>query len=101
VAVFVLEVLVGLAVLLGIALVATRDVRGLEDEPRDEPDIGLPAGRLLRSDDIDRLRFRAVGGLRGTIRGYRFADVDSALDAAKQALAAHEAAARPATRETP
>jgi hypothetical protein len=93
--VLLVEILIGVAVLVGVALVASRDVPGLDDSDRDLPDIGLPEGRLLRSDDIDGLNFRAVGGIRG-VRGYRFSDVDEAMALVKETLQAHEAAARPA-----
>ena len=85
-----LEVLVGVAILAGVALVVSRDLSGVDDPVEDGLDIGLPSDRLLRSDDIDRLRFRVVGGLRGGIRGYRFTDVDAALGQVRDALRAHE-----------
>jgi DivIVA domain-containing protein len=78
------ELLVGVAVLLVLAFVLSRDVEVLDDEPEDAADRGLPTDRLLRSDDIPRLRLR-VG-----LRGYRMSDVDAALDAAQAALAAAE-----------
>jgi DivIVA domain-containing protein len=78
------EVLGGVAVLLVLAFVLSRDVEVLDDESEDSVDSGLPEDRLLRSDDIPRLRFR-VG-----LRGYRMADVDAALDAVQRALAAAE-----------
>ena len=84
-----LEVVIAAAVLVGVALVASRDVAGLEDADHDTGDIGLPTGRLLRSDDVDRLRFRTVGGVRG-IRGYRFADVDATMEKVREALLDHE-----------
>jgi hypothetical protein len=59
----------------------------------DEPDIGLPADRPLRSDDIDGLRFRAVSGLRGAIRGYRFGDVDAAMAQVRDTLRGYESEA--------
>jgi DivIVA domain-containing protein len=79
-----LEVLGGVVVLLVLAFVLARDVRLLDDEPEDTKDTGLPVDRLLRSDDIPRLRFR-VG-----LRGYRMSDVDAVLDAVHRALAAAE-----------
>jgi DivIVA domain-containing protein len=79
-----LEVLGGVVVLLGLAFVLGRDVRALDDEDVDKVDSGIPADRLIRSDDIPRLRFR-VG-----LRGYRMSDVDAALDAVQHALAAAE-----------
>ena len=86
-----LEIVVGVAVLLGVAFVASRpDVVGLEDEDTDHADVGLPQGRLLRSDDIRHLHFRAVSGWRGTVRGYRFSDVDETMSKVEEALRAHE-----------
>lgn len=85
-----LEVLVGIAVLVGVALLATGRFDGLGDEPTDAGDIGLPTGRLLRSDDIPRLRFRAVGGMRGGLRGYRMSDVDATMEQVHEALRAAE-----------
>lgn len=86
-----LWILVGVAVLLGVAFVASRpEVGGLEDEDTDHADLGLPAGRLLRSDDIRRLNFRVVSGVRGTVRGYRFSDVDAAMAKVEEALRTHE-----------
>ena len=85
-----LEVLGGVVVLLALAFVLARDVPLLDDEPEDSKDSGLPEDRLLRSDDIPRLRFR-VG-----LRGYRMTDVDAALAAVERALAAAESAGAPA-----
>jgi len=94
VAVLALWILVGAAVLVGVAFVASRpDVGGLEDEDTDHADLGLPEGRLLRSDDIRRLNFRVVSGIRGTVRGYRFSDVDAAMAKVEEALRAHERSA--------
>ena len=81
-----LEVLGGVVVLLALAFLLGRDVPLLDDEPDDARDSGLPSDRLLRSDDIARLRFR-VG-----LRGYRMADVDAVLDAVQRTLAAKETA---------
>jgi len=78
------EVLGGLVVLLALAYVLSRDSATIDDEPVDSVDDGLPTDRLLRSDDIPRLRFR-VG-----LRGYRMSDVDSVLSAAQRSLAAAE-----------
>jgi DivIVA domain-containing protein len=83
------EVLGGVVVLLGLAFALSRGAETLPDEPDDAADVGLPEGRLLRSDDIGRLRFR-VG-----LRGYRMSDVDAALEAARLALQALEARMAP------
>ena len=85
-----LEVLGGVVVLLALAFVLGRDVPLLEDEPDDARDNGLPSDRLLRSDDIPRLRLR-VG-----LRGYRMADVDAVLDAVHRTLVATESEREPA-----
>jgi DivIVA domain-containing protein len=81
---FWLEVLGGVVVLLALAFVLGRNLETLPDEEDDAIDRGLPEDRLLRSDDVPRLRFR-VG-----LRGYRMSDVDDALDALQAALAAAE-----------
>ena len=78
------EVLGGLVVLLALAFVLSRDSATIDDEPVDSVDDGLPTDRLLRSDDIPRVRFR-VG-----LRGYRMSDVDAVLAAAQLSLAAAE-----------
>jgi hypothetical protein len=91
--VLLVEIVLAVLVLLGVALVASRDVTGLDDAPADRADIGLPEDRLLRSDDVDRLRFGVVGGVRG-VRGYRFSDVDAAMALVKETMLAHEREAR-------
>ena len=78
------EVLVGVVVLLALAFVLARDSAAIDDESVDTIDGGLPADRLLRSDDIQRLRFRVA------LRGYRMSDVDAALAAVQLSLAAAE-----------
>jgi hypothetical protein len=88
-----LEVIVGLAVLVGVALVASSDIAGIDDPDADTADLGLPTDRPLRSDDIDRLRFRTVSGLRGAVRGYRFPDVDATMQQVRETLRAHETCA--------
>lgn len=90
-----LEVLGGIVVLLGLALVLARNLPVFDDEPEDVADNGLPADRLLRSDDIPRLRFR-VG-----LRGYRMTDVDAAFDAVQRALAAAEGRSEPGAEQPP
>ena len=91
VAVLALEIVVGIAVLVGVAFIASRPgVGGLDDEDTDHADIGLPRERLLRSDDIGRLQLRVVSGVRGTVRGYRFADVDAVMGRVEETLRAYE-----------
>lgn len=90
-----LEVLGGAIVLIGLALVLGRRLPTFDDEPDDAPDPGLPEGRLLRSDDVPRLRFR-VG-----LRGYRMTDVDAALEAARLALAEWESGHAPRPPQQP
>lgn len=81
---FVLEVLVAVAVLAAVALLAAGRFDGLADEEPDDPDIGVPPDRPLRSEDIPRLRFRLA------IRGYRMSDVDAAMAAVEEALRVNE-----------
>jgi hypothetical protein len=89
--VLVVEILVAVGVLVAVALIASRpDVGGLDDADTDHADIGLPDGRLLRSNDIAQLRFRAVSGWRGTVRGYRFGDVDATMTKVEETLRSYE-----------
>jgi DivIVA domain-containing protein len=74
-------VLLGIAVLMGCAVVLSMADGGLHDEPVDHADLGLP-DRVLTAEDLPQLRFRTV------IRGYRMQDVDAALDRVAQALRA-------------
>jgi DivIVA domain-containing protein len=82
--VFVLEVLVAVAVLAAVALAAAGRFDGLAEEDPDDPDIGVPPDRPLRSTDVPRLRFRLA------IRGYRMSDVDAAMGAVQEALRVSE-----------
>lgn len=84
----VISVLVGIALLGGVAVALSLTDRGLEEEPVDHPDLGLPE-RPLTADDVPRLRFR-VGW-----RGYRMDDVDMALDRLAAALRDAESRPRP------
>ena len=77
---FVLEVLVAVAVLAAVALAAAGRFDGLAEEDPDDPDVGVPSDRPLRSTDVPRLRFRLA------IRGYRMSDVDAAMAAVEEAL---------------
>jgi DivIVA domain-containing protein len=72
-------ILIGVALLGGVAVALSLTDRGLEDEPVDHRDLGLP-DRPLTADDVSGLRFR-VGW-----RGYRMDDVDVALDRLAAAL---------------
>jgi DivIVA domain-containing protein len=78
--VFVLEVLIGVAVLAAVAMLAAGRFDGLAEELPDDPDIGVPEDRALRSSDLPNLRFRMA------IRGYRMSDVDAALAAVEESL---------------
>jgi DivIVA domain-containing protein len=95
VAVFWLEVLVAVAALVGLVFVVTSRMHVLDDEPTDARDSGLPRDRLLRSDDVPRLKFRMAW------RGYRFSDVDDAMDAVHAALKAAETKPEETTRAAP
>jgi DivIVA domain-containing protein len=93
--VLVLEIIVAAAVLVGVAVLASRDMGGLEDDPTDHGDLGLPEGRPVRSDDIARVRLRAVAGFWGGLRGYRYGDVDAVLDRVEETLRGWEEAGPP------
>jgi hypothetical protein len=90
-----LEIAVAAAVLVGVAFLASRGVAGLEDEPTDRADIGLPEGRPVHSDDIAHLRLRTVSAFWGGFRGYRFEDVDTVLARVEDTLRGHEAQPAP------
>ncbi len=79
-------VVVGIAVLVGVALVLGLTDSPMSTEPPDRLDSGVPADRQLTSADVGGLRFR-VG-----LRGYRMDDVDRALDRLRDAL--HESEQR-------
>jgi DivIVA domain-containing protein len=80
----VVVVVLGALVLIGIAMMLSLRGDTLEPEAADSPDLGLPAGRLLTSADVGRLRFRTG------LRGYRMADVDAAFEQLAAALAVAE-----------
>jgi DivIVA domain-containing protein len=82
----VITVLVGIALLGGVAVALSLADSGLEDEPVDHPDLGVP-DRPLTAADVPGLRFR-IGW-----RGYRMDDVDAALDRLAQSL--RDAESRP------
>jgi DivIVA domain-containing protein len=67
-------VLLGIAVLGGVAVVASGRGEGLPYAEPDRADVTLPTDRLAAREDVDRLRF-AVG-----LRGYRMDEVDDVLD---------------------
>src|SRR4051794_26661692 len=97
VVVLAIEVLVAAAVLVGVALIAARpEIGGVDDVETDHADIGLPEDRLLHADDIANLRFRAVMGWRGNVRGYRFSDVDTMMARVEETLRAAESPDAPA-----
>jgi DivIVA domain-containing protein len=88
--------LIGVVILIAVAVVLAVLDRGLEPEPVDHRDLGLP-DRPLTARDIPGLRFR-VGW-----RGYRMEDVDAALDRLGESLQAAEggAPAQPLATEPP
>lgn len=81
----VLEVLLLVAVLFAVAAVASGRGDGLAEAPRDVADIGLPADRPLRPEDLEGVRFPMA------LRGYRMADVDETLDRLAAELADRDA----------
>ncbi|HVS67738.1 MAG TPA: DivIVA domain-containing protein [Mycobacteriales bacterium] len=72
-------VVIGVALLAGVAIVLGLVDSPMSVEPVDGPDDGLP-DRALTSHDVSGLRFR-LG-----LRGYRMDDVDRALDRLRDAL---------------
>jgi len=93
--VFILEVVVAVAVLAAVALLAAGRFDGLAEETPDDPDIGVPPDRPLRSTDVPRLRFRLA------IRGYRMSDVDAAMAAVQEALRMNETHPTPTPTPSP
>lgn len=75
----VISLLVGIGLLSAAAIALSLTDRGLDREPVDHPDLGLP-DRPLTAADVPGLRFR-VG-----LRGYRMDDVDAALDRLAQSM---------------
>jgi DivIVA domain-containing protein len=67
-------VLLGIAVLAGVAVVAAGRGEGLTPSAPDRPDVALPEDRPLVRNDVDQVRF-SVG-----LRGYRMDEVDDVLD---------------------
>jgi DivIVA domain-containing protein len=72
-------VVIGVALLAGVAVVLGLVDSPLSVEPVDRPDAGLP-DRALTSHDVGGLRFR-LG-----LRGYRMDEVDRALERLRDAL---------------
>jgi len=92
-----LWVLLGIAVLGGVAVAATGGIAGLRPAVVDRPEPVLPPDRSVQAPDVDALRF-AVG-----LRGYRMDQVDDVLDrlaaelqAKDERIAELEQAGRPA-----
>ncbi|MGZ4592711.1 MAG: DivIVA domain-containing protein [Actinomycetes bacterium] len=80
-----LLVLVLLAVLGGVALVASGRGDTLEEEPPDRAPYGTLADGDIDRGDVDRLRFSLA------FRGYRMDEVDSVLDRLAAELADRDA----------
>jgi DivIVA domain-containing protein len=79
----IVAVVIGIAVLAGIAVMLAVTERSISDEPVDRLDPGLPDGPITAAD-IPGLRFR-IG-----LRGYRMDDVDAALARIHDSLAEAE-----------
>jgi len=84
----VVVIVVGALVLIGIAVTLSLVGDTLEPEPVDGPDLGLPTDRPLTSADVPALRFRTG------LRGYRMADVDTAIASLGEALSRAEQSSR-------
>jgi DivIVA domain-containing protein len=87
--VFVLEVVVGVIAVLGVAVLLAAVGSGLPPAPPDTRGPALPSDRLLTSADIAGLRLRTA------VRGYRMEDVDAVMGAVHASLWAAEQAAAP------
>ncbi len=72
-------------VIFGTAAALIRREGDLATDPPDRGDVGLPADRDLRADDLDHIAFGLV------IRGYRMSEVDDVLDRLRDLLAAKDA----------
>jgi DivIVA domain-containing protein len=79
----IVAVVIGIAVLTGIAVMLAVTERPMSEEPVDRLDPGLPDDPI-RAADIPGLRFR-IG-----LRGYRMDDVDAALARIHESLAESE-----------
>lgn len=77
----VVEVLLIAAVLFAVAAVAAGRGDLLGAAPRDLAQLGLPAERPIRSEDLGALRFSMA------LRGYRMVEVDEVLDRVSAELA--------------
>ncbi len=80
-----------LAVLVIGGLVVFAVARGAQVQPAydDRPEVRLPTGRPLRSDDLGRVRFTTA------VRGYRMSEVDALLSRLQAELAEREGTATP------
>ena len=72
-------------ILIGIAVAVANADAGMPDAPRDLPDIGMPADREMKPEDVDALRFSMAP------RGYRMGEVDDAMARLRDELAARDA----------
>jgi DivIVA domain-containing protein len=79
----IVAVVIGIAVLAGIAVMLAVTERPMSDEPVDRLDPGLPDSPI-RAADLPGLRFR-IG-----LRGYRMDDVDAALARIHESMAEAE-----------
>ena len=70
----VLELVIGLAILAGVAVVASGRAGAAAPTSPDRPPLALPADRALAAEDLADVRF-SVG-----FRGYRMDQVDALLD---------------------
>jgi DivIVA domain-containing protein len=70
----VLELVIGLAILAGVAIVASGRAGAASPAAPDRPPLALPADRPLVAQDLAQVRF-SVG-----LRGYRMDQVDALLD---------------------
>jgi DivIVA domain-containing protein len=83
----VLELVIGLAILAGVAVVASGRAGAASPAAPDRPPLALPADRPLAAEDLAQVRF-SVG-----FRGYRMDQVDALLDRLEREWPAREASA--------
>jgi DivIVA domain-containing protein len=91
----VLELVIGLAILVGVAVVASGRAGAATPARPDRPGLVLPADRPLVAEDLSRVRF-SVG-----FRGYRMDQVDALLDRIEHEWAACEASAEDSSGPLP
>jgi DivIVA domain-containing protein len=89
-----LELVVGLAILVGVAIVASGRAGAAQPAEPDRAPLDLPADRPLAAGDLARVRF-SVG-----FRGYRMDQVDAVLDRIEAEWRSRDSGADPTPERT-